>query len=244
MNQKVSVEVETALAKADSLVLAKTGKHLSTLQADIFRGSWFNHKYDKIAQDCYCSDTHIRIVGSQLWELLSQALEEKVTKKTFRAAFERCCQLDEVSEIAPTPPQRSSPKTIFNSHASATDSDRRQDWGEAPDVNVFYGRSDELTTLEKWVGSDRCHLVTILGMGGIGKTSLTAKLAQNKISEFDCIIWRSLRNAPSVDDIIADLIQFISYQQAEDLPLDFDARMRCLLEYLRNSRCLMILYNV
>jgi WD40 repeat protein len=249
MSQNVTVEVETALAKADSLVLAKTGKHLSTLQADIFRGSWFNQKYDNIAQSCYCSETHIRIVGSQLWELLSQALEEKVTKKTFRAAFERRCQLDETSEVQLPQPQISSAKIPLNGNGTndqtlASDSIRRQDWGEAPDVGVFYGRSDELTTLEKWVGSDRCHLVTLIGMGGIGKTSLTAKLAQNLISEFDCIIWRSLRNAPSVDDIIADLIQFISNQEAENIPLDFDGRMRCLLEYLRNSRCLIILDNV
>ncbi|MDY7023563.1 MAG: NB-ARC domain-containing protein, partial [Cyanobacteriota bacterium] len=81
-------------------------------------------------------------------------------------------------------------------------------------------------------------------MGGIGKTSLAAKLAQNLETEFDCMIWRSLRNAPTADDIIADLIQFISSQQAEDLPLDFDGRMRYLLDYLRNTRCLIVLDNI
>jgi WD40 repeat protein len=264
MNRKGTVELETALATADALVLAKTAKHLTTLQADIFRGSWMGQKYDQIAQNCYCSDTHVRIVGSQLWELLSQALEEKVTKKTFRAAFERLCLSDDASEVQPTPPTPptpaptpqpqttlSPPKTIVNGNGvngnaakGKTNNTPKQDWGEAPDVNLFYGRNDELTTLEKWVKSDRCHLVTLLGMGGIGKTSLTAKLAQNLESEFDCIIWRSLRNAPHIDDIIADFIQFISNQQAEDIPPDFDGRMRCLLDYLRNSRCLIILDNV
>jgi hypothetical protein len=40
------------------------------------------------------------------------------------------------------------------------------DWGEAPDVTVFYGRDAELVRLTNWVNDDRCKLVGILGMGG------------------------------------------------------------------------------
>lgn len=32
------------------------------------------------------------------------------------------------------------------------------DWGEAPDVSVFYGRAAELTKLTTWVEADRCKL--------------------------------------------------------------------------------------
>ncbi len=38
------MEVETALAITDSLVFAKTGKHLNTLQTEIFRGAWLGQK--------------------------------------------------------------------------------------------------------------------------------------------------------------------------------------------------------
>lgn len=48
---------------------------------------------------------------------------------------------------------------------------RHQDWGEAPDVSVFYDRSEELTTLEQWIVQDNCRLVVLLGMGGIGKAA-------------------------------------------------------------------------
>ena len=34
--------------------------------------------------------------------------------------------------------------------------ERRQDWGEAPDVIGFVGRADELTTIRDWVLKDRC----------------------------------------------------------------------------------------
>jgi DNA replication protein DnaC len=63
------------------------------------------------------------------------------------------------------------------------------------DVSVFYGRTQELATLENWIVCDRCRLVAFLGMVGIGKTALSIKLIQQIQANFEYVIWRSVRNA-------------------------------------------------
>lgn len=119
----------------------------------------------------------------------------------------------------------------------------KHDWNAAPDVSIFYDRSLELTKLKQWLIDDKCRLVTILAMGGVGKTALSVKLAQEVSGEFDYIIWRSLREAPTVEKIIADIIKFVSQQREIDLPESLSEKITRLLDYLRVSRCLLILDN-
>jgi hypothetical protein len=110
------------------------------------------------------------------------------------------------------------------------------DWGEAPDISLgFYGREQELRTLRQWIASDRCRLVALLGMGGIGKTALSVRLIEQIQDKFEYVIWRSLRHAPSFEDILADLISFLSNQQ------ETQADLSRLVNYFRSSRCLVVI---
>ncbi|MEG5159605.1 NB-ARC domain-containing protein [Microcoleus sp. AT3-A2] len=125
---------------------------------------------------------------------------------------------------------------------------RQEDWGQAPDVSVFYGRTEELTTLKQWIVSDNCRLVALLGLAGSGKTTLSVQLAKQVQNEFDVVIWRSLRSTPAPSDFLGSLIQLFSNQQKPDVPLaepskriDLNSKISRLVEYLRKHRCLVIL---
>ena len=118
---------------------------------------------------------------------------------------------------------------------------RQHDWGQAPDVSVFYGRTEELTTLKQWIVSDNCRLVALLGLAGSGKTTLSVQLAKQVQNEFDLVIWRSLRSAPAPSDFLTNLIELFSNPQKPDVPIDLNGKISRLVEELRKHRCLVIL---
>ncbi|MBV9172530.1 MAG: NACHT domain-containing protein, partial [Chloroflexi bacterium] len=117
-----------------------------------------------------------------------------------------------------------------------------QDWGEAPDTAGFVGRAKELQALQSWVRDERCRMVAVLGMGGVGKTSLATRLVREVAPIFERIYWRSLRDAPPPSDWLAGAIAFLSDQQREP-PAAESERLATLMQLLRERRCLLVLDN-
>ncbi|MDX2257016.1 MAG: NB-ARC domain-containing protein [Pseudanabaenaceae cyanobacterium bins.39] len=109
------------------------------------------------------------------------------------------------------------------------------DWGEAPNITAFYGRSEDLAKLAQWTERDRCHLLAICGMGGIGKTALAVKLVENIQHQYDCLIWRSLRGAQPTAQLISELWQLL--RQSSHPSCDISE----LMDILRQKRCLIVL---
>lgn len=142
----------------------------------------------------------------------------------------------------PTPPSSSPPSPLTPPSPHPPTSPTR-DWGEAIDVSTFYGRTAELATLEGWIVQDGCRLITLMGMGGVGKSALSVKLAEQIQAQFNVVIWRSLRNAPPLADLVAELLMVLSGQRESDLPEAIEGRITRLIAHLQQSRSLLVLDN-
>ncbi|AFZ00146.1 NB-ARC domain-containing protein [Calothrix sp. PCC 6303] len=116
----------------------------------------------------------------------------------------------------------------------------QQNWGEAVDVSIFYGRKAEIIQLQQAIIEDKSQLIFILGIAGIGKTALSIKLAQQVQDNFEFVFWRSLHLTPSLDIILNQLIEFLSPLSELKATDTVEEKINHVLEYLRTYKCLIV----
>jgi hypothetical protein len=116
--------------------------------------------------------------------------------------------------------------------------------GDAPQPGRIFGRREELQTFEHWLSGERDQVVAILGIGGVGKSALAAQLVAAVSNQYDHVIWRSLLNAPPLEDLLYQCIQSLSAQASASLPASQVSRLDTLLSILRKRRCLLVLDNL
>jgi WD40 repeat protein len=251
------MDADRAIAIIETVLAPKS---LNSVQIEIVRGVIAGNSYQQIAvaakaislqqQFPLASDyqppspipraayqlSYIRETGAHLWHALSQRLGQKVTKKSLAAIlfwYEK--QPEFQLTIDRNLGQRSTTDWGEPSQQPVTNLDK---------VQGFYGRSEELARLTDWCLYERCRLIFLVGMGGMGKTSLAWEIAHQLAGYFDLTIWRSLVNLPPVSEFCADLLQFLSPQPLLDLPESLEGQIELLIARLQRARCLLILDNV
>ena len=120
----------------------------------------------------------------------------------------------------------------------------RVDWMGALDTSHFAGREVEVAELSQWILPERCRLVMLLGMGGIGKSMLASYLGLRLAPHFEAVLWRSLRDAPGCSELVADCITFFSETPPAEFPASLEQRINQLLSRLQARRCLLVLDNL
>jgi DNA-binding CsgD family transcriptional regulator len=234
--------IEDALAAIAEILESDT---LSKTQEQIVRHIWQGCPYQEIAKKLGYNEGYVRSVGSKLFQKLANALGEKVSKQNIQFVLKRYMKRHYSyarrlpNSFVPSPATALTSISLPSTGLGVAN----QDWGEAIDVSAFYGRGVELATLQEWIVDDRCRLIGLQGKTGIGKTALSVKLAQRIEQEFDFVVWRSLRYAPSLSDLLAKLIHFFAGGgvSSDSCPETVGDRISYLIDQLKTHRCLIVL---
>jgi NB-ARC domain len=241
-----------AIAVIESILAPKSLNHV---QIEIVRGVIAGSSYQQIvdttkvdrlasqqarATELETTDSgkykigYVKTTAAQLWQLLTQRLDRKVTKDSLAAVLLWYVKQSPARTAMDSQNERGEDLPREIQHSSVN-------FGLDGD---FYGRTEEITTLTNWCVVERCRLILLIGMGGMGKTTLAGEIATQLSGKFDRIIWRSLVNTPSIKVLCVDLLQSLCPQTLVDLPDSVGGQIELLITILRQDRYLLIFDNV
>jgi NB-ARC domain len=245
------MSITEILQFADKLVFSHTGKHLDHVQEAVVKGVWEGKTYAEIGEKCHRSEGRVRDVGYKLWKTLSESLGEDINKSNFSSTLERL-------------KLTSSPILIQNNHQSnhnvnfcssyqlpknATKSEINHpslsssyhNLKQSPKITKFHGRTTELSTLSQWLENPNTRLISVLGITGIGKSTLVKYFIDTHTLAFDAIIWKNLKLSTSLDSILTELLTEVKQTNQN---LKIQKTLNQALELFTQKRCLIILDNV
>lgn len=227
------MDFEEIVRRLKDWVKRVEGKNLEPLEEEILRLVWKDKSYDQMEIEGYTVTYIKNIVAPKLFKRLSKVIGQEITKKNCKLVLKPLLEHNGAEVIALTSRVSTLRKANPLQHI---------DLSEAPDVSVFYGRSRELRELERWIIKNRCRLVGVFGMSGIGKTALVVKLVEKIQQPFEYVIWKSLEHSPSIEEILADIEYHLPSNDSEtSLPETVDKRIFRLINCLDQHRCLLVL---
>lgn len=203
------MSAESVLELADSLVFTSTGKHLNDLQRMILKDVWQRQTYSEIACRLRYTEGHIKDVASQLWQALSQALNERVTKSNSRAVLERCLKKGAAKlKLTSAPPPL------------------------VPQVSNFVGREAAIAHLNQLIARGH-RLIVLQGEGGIGKTTLAQQYLEQQPFDtvLELLMAKDTANITPVEQVVEEwLRQDFQVEPGQDFGVTLDRLKRRLRE--------------
>lgn len=241
----VDAQISDLLKLVDELIFNYTGRQLDSVKKAILTGALNNKNYLQIAQETGYSDSHLKNIGAELFNLLSDIAGEKITKKNVKYIFNKTKDNKFISDFKTNnlnvnhfnycgEKNQDELRQIFKQSQSEV-KQKYFDLDEAPIIFNYFNRQSELKILKQFILEEEIKLVNIYGLCGTGKSILARQLVEEiKIKqEFDYIIWRNLSSEINLLELKKDLHNIFSSTQLKPITK--------LINAFSDYRCLIIL---
>lgn len=232
--------ITEVLQFVDRLVEKQRGKHLNDLEKAVVQGLWQGKSYSQIADECGYDKNYIGDVSRQLFKDLSEQLDEKITRANFCWTIERVINSQFVGLVnsnitwcAPHPQPNPNPSIADEEETNKKTGYR--DLAIAPSIAHFCDRTTELQTLSDWVVAQNTRLISVLGLPGIGKTTLVKRFLDLNLEAFDVVVWKSLKFSRCLDSTVADILTATNFDN-----IITENTFTRFFNLLRQQRCLLI----
>ena len=127
-------------------------------------------------------------------------------------------------------------------------------WGELPifaDEDELVGMEENTQKMLEWLEEDEPHrtIFSIVGMGGLGKTTLVTKVYEKVKRDFDCWAWISVSQTNGSGELLRSMIkEFLEIKQVM-VPsnlgsMNYMQLVRMLTDYLHPKRYVVVLDDV
>jgi hypothetical protein len=238
--------VTEVLQIVDELVFKHTGNHLNDLQRSAVQGIWHGKIYSEIADEFgYESENHIGNISRELYKILGKELGEDVTKSNFCWSIERIANsfnpqmigIGIKSHVNWCPNNPDYQKQAINYEDKIKQKTSYINLEQSPKITHFLGRTNELSTLSKWIENPNTRLISILGILGISKSTLVRHFIDTHTIPFDAIIWKNLKLSNSLNSILTEILTELNVNSK-------DINTNQCLQLFNQKRCLIILDNL
>lgn len=215
--------------------LEPTGAELSDLEKIALEAAWTNVTYEDISQARSVNENTLKChVAPILWRKLSAIFQARITKRTFRPFCEEAIK----AKPEPEPIEDSTSEAREDSTSEARSEPIEDSIPDLPLVGAslprltdFYGREEELIQVQKLLQLYPC--LVIIGVEGIGKKSLIAKLLCTEELPFSKIIWKPLHHRPTAERLESELLELIGEQKETSI-----------IKALKDDRLLIVLESL
>jgi predicted AAA+ superfamily ATPase len=240
------MDVNEVLQFMDRLMLEHTGKHLDDVQRAVIEGTWQKQTYGDMAKQASFNKNYVGDVGAGLWQLLSEVLGEEVKKTNFRSTLERL-RLADSPVIIQNYSTNDHSFNVYNypdqAKSQSQDTGKNgiyQDLTFSPQIINFYNRQTDLETLSNWIINQNISLISVLGLPGIGKTTLVKKFVDLNLENFEIIIWKNLKFPKPLESLFDEILTTCQ-QELQD---NISGKLKQISALLTEKKSLIILDDV